>query len=89
MGQNYNLPPEPTTTQRKHKRRWLVHHWGIFSAIGRQLGVSPQYVRAVFWGEGKRSKDVEYELRRRGAPMVRRNGDHKFNLTQKRRPINA
>jgi hypothetical protein len=47
---------------------WLRAHRGVFVKVARSLGVSPQAVRRVFFGQSTSAR-IERELRLIGAPI--------------------
>lgn len=55
-----SLPRLPWHSEMLHVI-WVRDHFGALGGLARKLGVSRQFVNAVFWGQ-KRSQRVEREL---------------------------
>ena len=64
-----NLKIKPSALDDLYKALWLRKHYGVMAHIAKQVGVTPQMVRSVFWGRA-RSLRVEKAFSEHGFTIV-------------------
>lgn len=69
---DYNLRVKDNTLPDLYRALWLRMHRGVLSEVAREVGVTPQMVRMVFWGQ-KRSRRIETRLSFHGFTVPRKN----------------